>query len=135
MIVFTLIGIFLVAFFLNLLYEMSHSPLYKTCLNMPLQKYVPLIIRASFYDGLWIILIYLIIYLSFGNKNIFSNYFQITAFSVISIVSAYLWELYSIKNKRWEYSPKMPLVFGAGLTPTFEIFLTGLISFCIIFLL
>lgn len=128
-----LVEIFLLAFFLNLLYEMSHSLLYKTCLEMPLQKYVPLILRASLYDGLWIVLIYLITYIPFRSINIFDNYFQIIAFSAVSIIFAYFWELYSIKNKRWEYSSKMPLIFGAGLTPTFQVFLTGLMSFYIIF--
>jgi len=131
----TLAEIFLTAFFINLLYETAHSLLYKTCLEMSVQKYVPLIIRASVYDSIWIILIYLITSLSFGNKNIFDNYFQVIWFSVLSIISAYFWELYSIKNKRWEYSPKMLLIFGAGLTPTFEIFLAGLVSFYIVFVL
>jgi len=131
----TLAEIFLAGFLINLLYETAHSLLYKTCLEMPAQKYVPLIIRASLYDGIWIVVIYLMTYLFFNNENIFSNYFQMTAFAIISIISAYLWELYSIKNKRWEYSSKMPLIFGAGLTPTFEIFLTGLASFYIVFVL
>lgn len=123
-----LLEIFFVAFFINLLYELLHSPLYETCLKMPLQKYIPLILRASFFDGVWIAVIYLITYLFFNNKNIFSDYYQITIFSVISIVSAYFWELYSVKNKRWKYSSKMPLILGAGLTPVFQIFLTGLIT-------
>ena len=127
--------IFLVAFFLNLLYELLHSPLYRNCLDMSLQKYVSLIIRASFYDGIWIVAIYLATYLLFNNKNIFNSYFQIVSFSISSILFAYGWELYSIKNKRWEYSSKMPLIFGAGLTPTFEIFLTGLITLYIVFLI
>jgi hypothetical protein len=126
--------IFLIAFFLNLLYELLHSPLYETCLKMPLKKYVPLIIRASFYDAVWIVVIYSITYLSFGNKNIFNDYLRIGLFSIISTLFAYSWELYSIKNKRWEYSPKMPLIFGAGLTPTFQIFLTGLVSLYAFFL-
>ena len=131
----TLAEIFLVAFFINLLYETTHSLLYKTCLELPVHKYVPRIIRASIYDGVWIILIYLMTFLLFGNKNIFSSYFQITVFAVMSIISAYLWELSSVKNKKWEYSSKMPLIFRAGLTPTLEIFLTGLASFYIVFVL
>lgn len=126
--------IFLVAFFLNLLYELAHSLLYKTCLNITLQKYVPLIIKASFYDGAWIALIYLAVYLPFGNKNIIDNYFQIALFFIISILFAYFWELYSIKNKRWEYSSKMPLIFGVGVTPIFQLFLTGFISLLIVFI-
>lgn len=131
----TLLEIFFVAFFINLLYEILHSLLYETCLKMPLKKYVRLILRASFFDGIWISAIYLITYLIFGNKNVFSNYFQLILFSVLSIASAYLWELYSIKNKKWEYSSRMPLIFGAGITPTLQIFITGLITFYIVFVL
>lgn len=115
--------IFFIAFFINLLYELLHSPLYKTCLDMPLQKYVPLILRASFFDGIWIVAIYLIT----GG--------QIILFSVISILFAYFWELYSVGNKRWEYSAQMPLIFAAGLTPTFQLFLTGIMTLYIVFVL
>ncbi len=129
-----LVEIFLVAFFANLLYELAHSLLYKTCLEMPVKKYVPLIAKASVYDSIWVVLIYLITFVFFRNKNIFDNYFQLISFSVLSIISAYLWELYSTKHKRWEYSSKMPLIFGAGLTPTFQIFLTGTLSLYLVFI-
>ena len=130
----TLLEIFFVAFFINLLYELLHSPLYETCRKMPLKKYVPLILRASFSDGVWIATIHLITYLIFGSKNIFSNYLQLLLFSIVSILFAYFWELYSVRNKRWEYSPKMPLILGAGISPTFQIFITGLVTLYIVFI-
>jgi hypothetical protein len=116
-----LIKILIISFFINLLYELLHSLLYKTCIEAPLPKYVYLILKAAVFDGVSITLIYSISYFAFKNYSIF-------IFSAISIAFAYFWEIYSIKEGRWEYTSKMPKIFGVGLTPTFQLFITGFLS-------
>jgi len=117
-----IIKIFFVAFFINLLYELLHSLLYKTCLEAPLKKYIYLILKGATFDGFSIAVIYFISY------YIFPHYLQIFVFLLISLVFAYLWETYAIKNKRWEYSKKMPLIFNIGVTPFLQLALTGFLA-------
>ncbi len=100
---------------------------------MPIKKYVPLMFKAASVDAVWIAGLYLITYLIFKNENPLVNNYQLGLFFIMSIAWAYFWEIYSTKNKRWEYSKKMPLVFGAGLTPLIQLFLTGTLSFYIAF--
>lgn len=105
-----------IAFALNLVYELCHSVLYKTCLEMPLKEYVPLMLKASAIDAAWIGTIYLI-----AGQNI-------VLFSVIAIAWAWAWEFFSLKLGRWEYSVQMPRIFGVGLTPLLQLFITGTAS-------
>lgn len=129
----TVISLLFVAFSINLIYEILHSLLYKTCLEMSIKKYVPLIIKASLVDAVWITGFYFITYAIFKNENPLTNYLQTLLFLAISISFAYGWEIYSIKNNRWKYSKAMPLVLGAGLTPLVQLFLTGITSFWLVF--
>lgn len=136
--------IFFTAFFINLLYELLHSVLYKTRIKAPLPKYFYLILKAAIFDGFLITVIYYLVYFFFNNftvlpplgfqaYNPFNNYLQIVAFLLISLIFAYLWEVYSVKNKRWEYSDKMPLIFRAGITPVIQLALTGFLSLYLAF--
>ena len=128
-----LIEIFIVSFFLNLLYELIHSLLYKTCINAPLPKYVYLMLKGGIFDGFAISITYFITYIIFKNISPLESYLQLSLFVVISVISAYAWEIYSVSNKRWEYSKKMPVILGAGLTPLFQLAITGLLAFYWIF--
>src|SRR3989344_484950 len=118
----------LFAFFLNLLYELLHSLLYTTCLKAPLKKYVYLILKGAAFDALVIGIIYQIGAVIFQEQNPFRDIAQIGAFAAITIVFAYIWEIYSLKKKKWEYSEKMPTVLGAGITPLVQLTLTGVCS-------
>ncbi|MDO8529813.1 MAG: hypothetical protein Q7S10_00155 [bacterium] len=126
-------GIFFVAFFLNLLYEVLHSILYETCLKAPLKKYIYLILKAALFDGMVIVLIYFDTYLIFKNQNPFSDAYQVMIFIVSSLLFAYIWEIYSLKKGKWEYSASMPIVLGVGVTPLVQLSLTGLASIYIVF--
>ena len=121
------------AFVINLIYELLHSVLYTTCIEMPVKKYIPLMFKASSVDAVWITIFYLITYFIFKNENPLTNNYQLGLFFAISITWAYIWEIYSIKNKRWEYSKNMPKIAGAGVTPLVQLFLTGVVSFYIAF--
>ena len=122
MITFLIVLIF-VAFFLNLLYELIHSLLYKTCIEAPLKTYVYLMLKASLFDGVVISLLYFL-----------SSFFlyQLVVFSLFALVFAYVWEIYSLKAGKWEYANTMPKIWGVGITPLVQLVLTGIISVCIV---
>lgn len=128
-----LLKIFILAFLINLFWEVSHSVLYKTCQKMPLNNYVKIILKASLKDAFFISLFYLITALIFNNFFILQNYFQLAAFALISLTFSFIDETISLKLGRWEYTAKMPKIFGVGLTPLFELAVTGLIVFLISF--
>lgn len=123
-----LIKIFIAALFINLLYELAHSILYKTCLDASLKRYVFLILKAAVFDGAVILVAYLSVSFIFQSRNVFSSFYQFSVFALIILVFAYIWEIYSLKKEKWEYSPQMPIVFGAGITPLAQLPLTGLVS-------
>lgn len=116
-----LILIFFISFFLNLLYEICHSLLYKTCWEVPLSKYIYLILKAAVFDAVSITILFII-------SSLLTKSLEIIVFIVISLIFAFAWEKYSLKNKKWEYLPKMPLIFGVGITPFVQLVLTGLLS-------
>src|SRR3989338_6314850 len=93
----TLIKILIVAVVLNLIYELLHSRLYKTCLEASFKKYWFLMIKACIFDGIAITIIY---YFS----QLFPDYLKLIIFSVATLAFAYFWELHSIKKGKWEYS-------------------------------
>lgn len=117
-----LIKIFFIACFINLLYEILHSLLYKTCWEASLSRYVYLIIKAAVFDGFSIVVIY------FVSFRFLRFDFRIFTFIIVSLFFAYFWEIYSLKKGKWEYSPKMPIILGVGLTPLIQLCLTGILS-------
>lgn len=124
-----LLLIFFVAFFVNLLYELFHSVLYKTCIEAPLPRYIFLILKAAIFDGFSITIIYLFVSLSFANN------LQIIMFLAISLGFAFFWEKYSLAKRKWEYLNTMPTILGVGVTPFIQLALTGLLSIYISFYL
>jgi len=123
--IYLMIKIFFVGFFINLLYELLHSLLYKTCLEAPLKKYVYLMLKASAFDGLAIAIIY------FFTFSVFTSY-QLLIFIIASLVFAYIWEIYSLKKRKWEYANSMPKILGVGVTPLVQLAVTGLLSLYIL---
>ncbi len=77
--------------------------------------------KACIFDGIAITIIYYFSYLIF--KNLY-----LAPFSTISVAFAYVWEMYSLKTGKWEYAKEMPIVFGVGLTPLVQLFLTGVLT-------
>lgn len=130
----TLLHIFLISSLINLVWEVLHSQLYTTCLEMPFKKYPSLIVKQSIKDGLWISIFYLITYLLFQNAEILNNRLQLALFIVLSLVFSFVDEKISIKLKRWQYSKQMPTILGVGLTPLIELAVTGVVTFLYLFL-
>lgn len=121
------VKLFLVGFFLNLLYELLHSLWYTTCLEAPLKKYVYLILKAAAFDGFAIVILYTATFF------LFQEYYQLVAFAIAALVFAYGWELYSLKAGKWEYANTMPKILGAGITPTIQLALTGILAIYLVF--
>ncbi len=130
-----LIQIFLISFLVNLLWEVLHSRLYKTCLEMEFSKFPTLITIMSLKDGFWITLFYAVSILIFKQIEILNNYPELSFFIILVLIFSFIDEKISLKKARWEYSQQMPIIFGVGVTPLLELAITGIISFAIIFYL
>lgn len=128
-----LLQILLISFLVNFIWEVIHSQLYATCLRAELKKYIPLIIGASLKDGFWICVFFLVCVLPFGNIYILTNGYQILIFVFLAIAFSFVDEKISLKMKRWEYSKEMPTVFGVGITPLFQLAVTGMVTFAYVF--
>lgn len=120
-----LIKIFAIAVTLNLIYELLHSGLYKTCREASLKKYLYLMAKACVFDGIAITAIYYVSYAVLQQ-------FYLIVFSVVILAFAYVWEIHSLRKGKWEYAKEMPIVFGVGLTPLVQLFFTGMLTFYIL---
>lgn len=96
---------------------------------MKLPTLTELLLKMSVKDGVWISIFYLITYAIFGNINPLDNWMQVAVFTAIALMFAFVDEKISVNLGRWEYGPKMPLVYGVGLTPLLELAVTGIIVF------
>jgi len=128
-----LFQIFIISFLLNLVWEIAHSRLYETCLKMSFREVIRLTVKMSLKDSFWISLFYLITVLIFKNINILNNYLQLSVFIIMALAFAFIDESISIKIGRWQYSKKMPKLFNVGITPLFELTVTGILVFIYIF--
>lgn len=117
-----IIVIFFVAFFINLLYELLHSTLYKTALEASLQRYVYLMLKGALFDGFSIAIMYLF------TSLVFAKEVQMIGFLIFAVVFAYVWEKYSLSKGKWVYSDNMPIALGVGITPLFQLAVTGILS-------
>jgi len=131
--IFILLKIFLLSFLLNLVYEVCHSVLYKTCQEARLNFYVPLILKASLKDAFFISLFYLITVFLFRDFFILNNYWGLSAFIILCLAFSFVDEKISLKLGRWQYAANMPKIFGVGLTPLLELAITGALAFLLIF--
>lgn len=127
--------LFFIAFLVNLVWEVNHSVLYKTCYKTPFSKCMHLISLMSIKDGFYVSLFYGISVLIFKNFYILEKTNQLVFFIILSLAFSFINEYISIKIKRWEYTESMPVLFNVGLTPFIEIATTGIMTFFIVFIL
>ncbi len=128
-----LIKIFVISFFLNLLWEIIHSQFYTTCLEYDLKKYIKVIINASIKDALFITLFYLFSVFIFDSQKILTNSIQLLFYIIISLLFSFIDEKISLKLKRWKYSKQMPKILGVWISPLFELVVTWVLSFWLVF--
>lgn len=124
----------LLAFLLNLLWEVSHSYLYNWN-SPPLQNsvyfYIPTILLSTFGDLLYILVMFLVISaiekkFSWINLPKRKHYFIFLIFGIILAIFIEIKGVY-ILNK-WSYSSSMPTLFGLGISPLLQLAITSSLS-------
>jgi hypothetical protein len=122
------VKIFIIAFFLNLLWEILHSLLYVTILESSVADYVPLIVFMSLKDALWITLIFGVIRTAARKFGKYNRPLVYSAFVLAALAFSFADEKISVNIGRWTYADAMPLVLGVGLTPLLEMAVTGMMA-------
>jgi len=102
---------------------------------MSFREIIRLATKMSLKDGFWISLFYLTTVLIFNNTNILTNYIQLLVFIALALGFSFADEKISISKKRWQYSKRMPKVFKVGISPLFELAVTGILTFLYVFLI
>lgn len=116
----TLGTLFLVGFGLNVVWELSHAWLYETCRRQVWHKNVRLLVVMAAKDAFFIVLFYLASFVVLGGGG--------GLFLVISLGFSFFDEKLAVHWRRWEYAHSMPTIFGVGITPLFEIAVTGAVA-------
>ncbi len=121
----------ILAFSLNLVWEVSHSVLYdwnQSLLQNNVEFYVPKILYSTFGDLLLLTAIFAVV--SFRNRNLkwIENPRKIdyVKVAILGFVVAFLIEVRAMAFHKWAYNSMMPVVFGLGLTPLIQLALTGI---------
>lgn len=114
--------LFVVAFVTNVAWEFLHARLYTVWQTMPRGKLTRLLLWQSLKDAFWILCAYLLV------PNLYG-------FAALLLVFSWSVERHAITIKRWEYTAKMPLVFGVGLSPLLELAVTGVFAVGVVTLL
>ena len=124
---FSLGGIILV---LNLIWEFSHYRLYLDLTGIPSTRHL---IMASIMDVFLVFLIFF--FISMINKNWNwtkkpdkKDYFLIILFGLMIALTI---EIINLGLGRWAYTEAMPLIFGIGLSPLIQLFVTGILALMI----
>ena len=123
-----LIKMFIIAFFLNFIWEWLHSPLYITCNRLSKKKKINRILLAALSDGAWIGVFAVISIFAFGNEMILEQAGSIILFLVLCLGFAYIYEKDALSFEFWEYTDKMPLILGVGVSPLLQLPVVGFIS-------
>ncbi len=128
-----LMKIFGIGFVLNFIWECSHCWLYETCRRQSWRHNLPLLIKMSLKDSFLIVTFYLISASTFNVANILHQPAAVGEFVALAGLFSFLDEKISLYLKRWEYADAMPIILGVGVTPLFEIAVTGLVTIFIAF--
>lgn len=129
-----MLKLFIFAFLLNVLWEFCHSQLYVTCLKMPLPSLIRLLLRVSFFDAVWIVIFVEVINLLLSTSLPLESFIGIVLFFMFTITYAIVIEVHAKRTKRWEYAKSMPKVFGVGISPLIQLFITGILAMILILL-
>lgn len=115
--------IFLLAFFLNLVWENLHSFLYDNYMGGAITEFI--LIRASLFDALLITLILL----PFLHFSLMKNRSWLIV--IIATIVAIFNEWYGLGTDRWAYNLWMPIlpIINIGLTPAVQLGLLGWVTY------
>jgi len=117
------------AFLANFCWESLNGLLYEAHPAMAAVKYVPMMIFMAAMDTLGITALYLLTALLVRIWFWEPDFRNSSIFFLAGLAAAYAIEYISLHALHlWHYLPGMPIIFGVGLYPLFQISLTGLLS-------
>jgi hypothetical protein len=128
----TLASVFMFAFLLNYAWESYHAVHLYEGHDFSAERYVHMLTYVSIVDGALIVGIHLVISVLW--KNMFwlqtMNRRQVgtTVAAGLAIAAAIEYRKVFVL-KTWSYTPLMPTIFGLGISPLFQLSVTGLLSF------
>ena len=122
---------FILAFSLNLAWEVSHSFLYdwsKLPLHNDIYFYIPKILYSTLGDLIFLTLIFAVISIKSGNLEWMNNPGKADYFKIIflGLIIAIFIEVRAMLFQKWAYNELMPTIFGIGITPLIQLALTGI---------
>ncbi|NTU45713.1 MAG: hypothetical protein HGA99_09395 [Chlorobiaceae bacterium] len=119
----------LTAFLLNFCWESLHGLLFEAHPGMPADEYVPMMLFMALMDTLGIVALYLFTALIVRRWSWVCSWRNNSIFFLSALAAAFTIEYISINVLHlWHYRTAMPVVFGVGLLPLFQLALTGLLS-------
>jgi len=128
----TLVSIFVFAFLLNYVWESYHAVFLYEGHDFNAKKYVHMLTYVSMVDGVLILGIYLILSVLWKNalwlQTMNSGQVWTAVVAGMSIAAAIEYRKVFVL-KIWSYTPLMPTIFGIGVSPLFQLSVTGLASF------
>lgn len=124
-----LLWLFSAALILNLIWENIQAPLYQPYVSFV--QHFPLCTWASLWDAGYVTVLYL------GIAGINRDFFWIrrrramsyTLVVVVSLAVAWWIEFDALRDGRWSYGDRMPVIFGAGLSPLLQLPLLSLLTY------
>ena len=121
----------LIAFILNIVWEFSHYKLYNDLSGIPATKHL---IMASFMDIFIIFCVFLVV--SLKNRNlewiVRPTFFDYLIIIILCLIVAIWIETWALNIGRWTYKDSMPTIFGLGLSPLVQLFITGVLALWIV---
>lgn len=122
---------FLFSFLLNFLWESLHAVYLYQSHDFNASKYVTMLLYVSLVDGLIISGLYLGVGLIWWNllwiKNLTITRVLVFAFSGIGL-AAIIEHLALFHEQKWAYKVEMPTLLGIGISPLFQLSITGLMA-------
>lgn len=124
--------IFAISFLLNFVWESFHSAFLYEGMDFAAKKYVFMVSYVSAVDGSLILGIYLFVSFLWGDifwlrkmngKHMFTVF--ITGMAIASIIE----HRRVFITMSWSYNQFMPTIFGIGLSPLFQLSITGVATF------
>lgn len=121
--------LFSVAFVINLIWENIQALLYQPYVSFT--QHFPLCAWASLWDAGYTSVLYLGI--TWLNRDFFwirrRRIMNYTLVIVVSLVVAWWIEFDALRDGRWSYSVRMPVIFGTGMLPLLQLPLLSLLVY------
>ncbi|MGA8281523.1 MAG: hypothetical protein WB853_11560 [Desulfobacterales bacterium] len=126
-----LLLIFVFSFFLNFFWEALHAVYLYQRHDFDASKYITVLLYVSLVDSLVVLGLYLgvgVMWLDLFWIKLFIKS-QILVFTGIGVAVAAIIEYLSIfYYHRWKYNEEMPTISGIGISPLFQVSVTGLLA-------